>query len=178
MAKVPFSKLNLKINDAKSIISWQIGENNISFEVKQYLPVKDKIELISNIVNNSMDENGYYNPVRLKIYTVLETLYMYTNLNFTDKMKEDPFKTYDLIISTGLWNSILAVLPKSEWEEINNQSQQVITNIYHYRNSAMGIMQMIATDYSNLNLEAQTIRDALADENNLSFLRKVVTELG
>lgn len=178
MAKVPFSKLNLKINDTKSVISWQTGESNITFEVKQYLSIKDKMELISNIVNNSVDENGYYNPIRLKIYTVLETLYMYTNLSFTDKMKEDPFKVYDLITSTGLWDSILTVLPKSEWDSINNQSQQVIANIYHYRNSAMGIMQMIVADYSNLNLDAQAIRDALADENNLSFLRKVVTELG
>jgi hypothetical protein len=86
MAKIPFSKLGLKLNsDIKTV---NIGEYNI--EVCSYLPMEEKAILISNVINNSVDDNGYYNPLKIKVFLTLEVLYFYTNLTFTTKMKEDP----------------------------------------------------------------------------------------
>jgi hypothetical protein len=66
MAKVPFSKLGAKVCDAsyKTFYCDTKGEK-VFFEVKYYLPVEEKLELISNIINQSIDDNGYYNPIRL-----------------------------------------------------------------------------------------------------------------
>jgi hypothetical protein len=33
----------------------------------------------------------------------LEIIYNYTNLSFTEKMKEDPFKLYDILINNNLY---------------------------------------------------------------------------
>ena len=53
MAKVNFNKLNLTKNtEIKNI---DINENII--EVKQYLPVEEKLELISYIANMAHDED-------------------------------------------------------------------------------------------------------------------------
>ena len=108
MAKIAFSKLQININDKKTQLSY-FNKNNeeVFYEVKYYLPVKEKLEVISKIINQSVDENGFYNPMRVKIYMVLETVYAYTNLSFTEKMKEDAFKLYDLIVSTDLFIDIL-----------------------------------------------------------------------
>ena len=47
MAKVAFSKLGLKVNQDIKTIEFN-GQN---IEVKQYLPIQDKLRLISNIIN-------------------------------------------------------------------------------------------------------------------------------
>ena len=54
----------------------------------------------------------------------------------------------------------------------------MFSNLYQYHNSALGIMQAISTDYSNLNLEASEIQEKLADQNNLTLLKDVITKLG
>ena len=179
MAKVPFSKFGAKINIEVCEYTFinSKGEE-IKYEINKYLPFVDKLTVIGDIINQSIDDNGYYNPMRVKIYTVLEVVYNYTNLSFTDKMKEDPFKLYDSIMSTDIFNNILETIGDSEWKEIQENVQKTIDNIYKYKNSAMGILEMITTDYSNLNLDAQNIQAALGDPNNLTLLKDVMTKLG
>lgn len=179
MAKVPFSKLQACVNgsDCKNFYYNQAGEE-VYYEVKQYLPLKDKLELISRIINQSVDDNGFYNPMRVKMYMCLETVYAYTNLSFTAKMKEDPFKLYDILVSTGIFTDIIDCIRERDWQEIKECTWQTIENIYKYRNSVMGILDNISSDYSNLNLDASEIQKKLADPENMELLRSVLTKLG
>lgn len=179
MAKVPFSKLDVKINgsDCENIYYNSKGEE-IRYEIKQYLPLKDKVDLVSRIINQSVDENGFYNPMRVKLYMVLEVVYAYTNLSFTAKQKEDPFKLYDLLVSTGIFYEIIEHIRENDWKEIQENVWKTIENIYAYRNSVMGILDSVVTDYSNLNLDASEIQKKLADPENLELLRSVLTKLG
>lgn len=179
MAKVPFSKLDVKINgsDCENVYYNSKGEE-VRYEIKQYLPLKDKIDLVSRIINQSVDENGFYNPMRVKLYMVLEVVYAYTNLSFTAKQKEDPFKLYDLLVSTGIFYEIIEHIRENDWKEIQENVWKTIENIYAYRNSVMGILDSVVTDYSNLNLDASEIQKKLADPENLELLRSVLTKLG
>lgn len=179
MAKVPFSKLQACINgsDCQNFYYNRAGEE-VHYEVKHYLPIKEKLELVSKIINQSVDDNGFYNPMKVKLYTVLEVVYAYTNLSFTDKMKEDPFKLYDILVSTGIFADIVAVIRENDWKEIQENVWTIIDNIYKYRNSAMGILENISKDYSNLDLDASEIQQKLADPENMQLLRDVLTKLG
>ena len=47
MAKVAFSKLGVKTNQEVKTITW----NDQTIEVKQYLPVNNKLELASRVIN-------------------------------------------------------------------------------------------------------------------------------
>lgn len=167
MAKVPFSKLGLKVNSDVTVITF----NDYDIEVNHYLPFKEKTELASNIINYSVDDNGFYNPLKVKLYMVLEVVYAYTNLTFTPKMKEDPFKLYDTIVSSGLFEQIVHAIDPSDWATIQKDVWDTIENIYNYRNSAMGILEMISTDYSNLQLNAEDITDKLLNPESLSTLK-------
>lgn len=179
MAKVPFSKLDVKINGSDCINTYcnSKGEE-IQYEVKQYLPLQDKIDLVQKVINQSVDGNGFYNPMRVKLYLVLEVVYAYTNLSFTAKQKEDPFKLYDLLVSTGIFHEIVDHIREKDWIEIQENVWKTIENIYAYRNSVMGILENISADYSNLNLDATEIQKALADPDNMSLLKDVLTKLG
>lgn len=180
MAKVPFSKLQLNTDirsDSYSCPGKQ-GED-IVFDVKRYLPFGDKLELVSRIVNQSIDDNGYFNPMRVELFTSLELVYAYTNLSFTDKIKEDGFKLYDALRLSGILSKVLDTLyDNGELEEVNRYVSEVIKNIYSYKNSAAGIMEMISQDYGELDLNATEIQKKLADPNNLALLKDVITKLG
>ena len=134
--------------------------------------------MISKIINQSIDENGFYNPMRLQIFTVLEVVYAYTNLNFTAKQKENPFKLYDQLVSSGLFYDIQKCIWEKDWEEIEKTIITTIDNIYKYKNSAMGILEAVSTDYTNLDLNASEIQSKIADSNNIEFLKEILTKLG
>lgn len=179
MAKVPFSKFQAKVNNEVTKLSYcNLAGEEIYYEVKHYLPFAEKLDLVSRIINQSVDDNGFYNPMKVKLYTVLEVVYAYTNLSFTDKMKEDPFKLYDILVSTGIFADIVAVICENDWKEIQENVWTIIDNIYKYRNSAMGILENISKDYSNLDLDASEIQQKLADPENMQLLRDVLTKLG
>lgn len=179
MAKVAFSKLDAKINnDIKKLVYVNSKNEQIEYEVKYYLPIKEKLDLISNIINQSSDTNGFYNPMRLKIFTTLEIVFAYTNLNFTAKQKEDPFKLYDLIISNNIFSDIVSAICEEDLSEIYTATTQTIENIYKYKNSVVGILDIITQDYDTLNFDAQGLQQMIGDPNNLAFLKDVLTKLG
>ena len=174
MAKVTFSKLGLSKNTEIKEIEW----NGQKIEVKQYLPIEEKIDLIGKILNQSVDDNGYYNPIRLFIYTNMEIIMAYTNISFTEKQKEDILKLYDLFNGTELGNTIFKAIPIPEVNQITDWSYEAIDNIYDYRNSAAGIMEAVSRDYSNLELDADKIKGDIANPENLTLLKDVLTKLG
>ena len=174
MAKVSFTKLGLKKNEEVGIL--HINEQDV--EVKQYLPINEKLELISSVINSAADENNFSNPVKENVFLTLEILYHYTNINFTDKQKEDPVKLYDLVVSSGLVNKVTDLIPEEELDEVINGVAQSVKAIYTYRNSVLGILESISKDYSNLDLDATEIQQKLADPDNMVLLKQVLTKLG
>ena len=174
MAKVSFTKLGLKTNQEIRCIEC----NEQIIEVKQYLPINDKLELISNVINASHDDNNFANPVKVSVFTALEIAYSYTNINFTDKQKEDPTKLYDMLTSSGLMSLIFDTIPENELGAVFNGVKDSVEAIYTYRNSVLGILESISADYSQLNFDAEEIQKKLGDPNNMTFLKEVLTKLG
>ena len=116
MAKVSFTKLGLKKNEDIEIVEW----NEQKIEVKQYLPIEDKLKLITAIIQNSIDDNGYYNPAKIYVYTIIEMINFDTNINFTEKQKTDVAKTYDLIVSSGFSAKVFEAINPYEYNGNNN----------------------------------------------------------
>ena len=178
MAKVPFSKLQANINTSVTKISFidKTGKE-MFYEVKNYLPLTEKIELIENIVNQSVDENGFYNPMKIKLFTVLEVIDYYTNLSFTEKMKEDSFKLYDVLVSSGIFSDVYTVV-QNEIDSIEKDVKTIITNIYKYNNSLMGMLDTVKKDYNNLNLDLEELSSKLADSESVQSLTDILARLG
>lgn len=174
MSRVPFSKLNLKKIDKVQVVTI----NGLEVEVKQYLPVAEKLELIANVLNNSADDNNFANPVKTYVLSHLEIIYAYTNLSFTDKQKEDPAKLYDILETNGIIDSIILAIPPSEYDNLIEDITSTIDAYYKYKNSALGILEAATTDYKNLDLEASDIQKKIADPDNLTLLKDVITKLG
>ena len=174
MAKPTFAKMGLKAqNDIKTIT---IGEQEI--EVKQYLPIQEKMKLINRVLNDALGDTTTNNALALDMLANLEMLFAYTNIQFTDKQKEDLAKLYDLMESNGLFAAVFEAIPASEYNDMRNNIYVAAKNIIAHRTSALGILEAISTDYSNLNLDATEIQQKLADPNNLTLVKDILTKMG
>ena len=174
--KIGLTKLGLKKNTNLIPLEW--GDQVI--QIREYLPIEDKIGVIERIVNQSLDDNNFANPVRIMINTVLEVIFAYTtNINFTDKQKEDRLGLYDLLVSSGLWKAIENKLAEvGELSIIQITVREVIDEVYKYKNSALGILQAVNEDYSNLDLDATKIQEKLGNKENMEFLKEVMDKMG
>jgi hypothetical protein len=136
------------------------------------------LHLIERIVNKSLDEKGYINTCRRDLFEKMEIFYAYTNVHFTEKQKEDEFKLYDMLVGNGLMEKVISLIPEEEINSVFVSVRQLIDSIYEYRNSARGIMEMITSDYSNLELDAEKLQKNIANPENLQLLRDVLERLG
>ena len=174
MAKLGFTKLGLKLNnDIQTIVF-----NEQTIEIKQYLPTDKKLEIITNVLQLSHDENNFANPIKTHVYLSLEIVEKYTNINFTEKQREDVLKLYDLINSSGLLSTIISSIPEDEYSELKTGVYNTIESVYAYQNSALGILEAAGQDYNTLNFDASEIQQKLADPENMALLKGVLSKLG
>ena len=174
MAKVPFSKLKCKINEDS--IPLQISEETIA--VKQYLPIQEKLELIGRVVELAHEQDyNFSNPVKANVYRDLEVIFAYTNINFTDKQKEDLPKLYDMLKSSGVLEDIIKAIPAVEYDDICAGVWQSINSIYAYQNSVLGILDTIKTDYNNMKLDIDSLNQAITDPDTLEFVKALLTNV-
>ena len=173
MAKVSFTKLGLKKKEEIK----NITINDQVIEVKQYLPISDKINIITNVIENSADDNNFANPVKVEVFANLEIMYAYTNISFTDKQKEDPTKLYDLLEENGVIAEVIAAIPENEYALLLGWIDETIEAFYKYRNSVLGILDTISADYSNLSLDATNLQKQIADPENLKLLKSIMSKL-
>ena len=175
MAKIAFTKLGLKRKDEVKTVNI----NNNAIEVKQYLPINDKLALISRVINLSHDSsNNFANPVQVEVIGTIEIIMAYTNLSFTEKQKEDYAKLYDLLKENGITKDLIGAIPGDEYAFLIDGINESIEAVYKYQNSVLGILEAVSQDYSNLEFDAANIQQQLADPNNLELLRGIMSKLG
>ena len=174
MAKIPFTKLQLKkINESK-----EFTYNDQVITVKQYLPIQEKLALISRVINAAADEYNFTNPVKLDMFLALEIVFTYTNLSFTEKQKEDIAKLYDLLEENKIFDKVIELIPEEEYDTLWEGVVELSESIYAYQTSVLGILDTVNRDYKDMDLEATKIQSELADPNNLTLLKDVLTKLG
>ena len=170
MANVAFNKLGLKKKEeAKKIIF-----NEQEIEVKQYLPIQDKLNVIFNAISKTEDENRFFNPVKLECYCTLEIIYAYTNIKFTDKQLEDEGKLFDLMEENDLINLIFSASPEDETDFIMDSCERAAEAIYTYNNSAVGILENIKNNADRLGIDMNTIKQEVEDPAVMQYVKNLI----
>ena len=147
MSKISYNNLKLKVKE--DVKTFNFLDNII--EIKSYLPVQDKNDLIQITLQKSKI-NGVYSPILLDEYFHLSLVYLYTNLAFTDKQKEDEDKIYNCLKSNGFIEAMLAAIPEEEYNELLKFLEEQIEADNKYNLSAVGVLDKIINDLS-LNME-------------------------
>ena len=174
MAKIGFTKLSLKRkNEVKTITI-----NNNQIEIKQYLPVNEKLDLIARVINGAHDQNNFPNPIKIEVIGTLEMIMAYTNISFTEKQKEDIPKLYDLLEENGVIKDIISQIPEDEYNFIIDGINKTVDAVYTYNNSILGILESVSQDYSNLDFDIQKLQNDIANPENLKLVTELLTKLG
>lgn len=175
MAKVGFGSLKItKVDDRVNTFTF----NEKEIEVKRYLPFSDKLTLIGNAINLAADGNRFANPMKIDMYLDLEIMFAYTNITFTDKQKEDLVKLYDMLASAGFFEAMYNVIAEDEASTIHYNAARIAENMYGQMNSLYGIMENVATDYADVGTKIDKYQQDLANPDNLSLLKGIMTKLG
>lgn len=141
MAKVSYANLKLKTKEEIK----EFDFNGSKIEVLQYLPLQDKIDLI-DITCQKAREDRLYSPIKIDAYFHLHLVYLYTNLTFTEKQREDEYKLYDCLMSNGLIDGVLMNMNKKEYESLLDLLNQKIEDELKYNTTAAAILNQLITD--------------------------------
>lgn len=138
MAKVTYASLKLKTKE--DVKTFKIEDKEI--EVLQYLPMNDKIDLIDITLLKSK-EDKIYNPIKVDMFFHLHLVYLYTNIVFTDKQREDEYKLYDILSSNDIISKILENIPEIEYETLFELMQERIEIEMDYKTTAASMIENI-----------------------------------
>lgn len=175
MAKIPFTKLKCKIEENIKEVS--VGED-IVIEIKQYLPIQKKLELIGNVIMYAHEQDANYsNPVKAAVIRDIEVVFAYTNIAFTEKQKEDIPKLYDLLKSSGVLNIIISNIPIEEYVEIVKGVEASIKSVYEYQNSAVGIIDTLKNKSDDLNINIEELINSIENPESLGTLKTIIEEI-
>ena len=172
--KPTFSKLKLQLN--KETTPVQIGEQTIA--VKQYLPIEEKLELITKVLLQAHEpESNYNNPVKTDAVMALEIIFAYTDLVFTEKQKEDLPKLYDLLKSNGIIDVIFNAIPELERFDVERGVYRTIDSVYAYQNSVLGILDNVKQSQVDTEGSLKDIQEFLQSDE-IKPLKEIVSKLG
>ena len=160
MAKTTYASLKLKTDTSVKEIEF----NGNKIEVLQYLPIDDKYSLVNITLQKSKD-GSIYHPLKKDMYFHLNLVYLYTNLSFTDKQREDESKLYDALQSSGLLNLILENIPEEEYEILYSFIEEYERDILNYQNTIAGIIANLIESLPARAEEMQKIVDNFNPEN-------------
>lgn len=100
----------LKADQIQSILAKEL-------KVKKYLSIKDKKEIVEDIVNECVlysDGIFKFNDIEKYIVFTMKTISAYTNLELSDDIEDD----YDMLCESGLLNNIIDLFA-GEYENIS-----------------------------------------------------------
>ena len=151
------SYANMKLKPVTTTHKFEWNGNEI--EVLDYLPIEDKYDLIMITLQKSL-EDGYYNSIKIDEFFHLHLIYMYTNINFTEKQKEDEHKLYDSLKSNGLIDAFIEQMNEFDYSELFNMLDETKREITDYRRSTSALIQSLITDLPKQAEAAKQIVDS------------------
>lgn len=168
--------LNLdKISYQDKIENKEITYDGQTFNVRSWIPMEDKLALIGNIINASIDDNTFYNPARLHIFYVMNMVKEYTDIDFKEM---NIMYAYDLLDVSGLWDIIEKYIDENEINFIKQNIKETITNIYAYKNSVLGMIDAMNQKSEDLKVDGEALQKVIGDPENLALVKQILDNLG
>ena len=165
---VSYANMKLKVDTSTKTVD--LG-NGTTVEILKYLPIEEKYNLIEITLQKSY-ENNIYNPIKLEMYFVLNLVYLYSNISFTDKQREDEIKLYDTLQSNGIIDKIIDAIDDDEYNNLYTMLVETEDKYNEYRKSIAGIFnelsEVVAKNSDRLN-EISNNFDPNKFQNVLAF---------
>lgn len=151
-----YKDLNLYTDNDMYFIEVQGKKINI----KKYLPINDKKDLVEITLQKAEQADGTYNEILVDMYFNLHLVYLYTDIVFTDEDREDEMKLYDELESSGMLERILNKIPDEEYNVLMDYLKSIREEISSYKHSAAAMVQKLIVDLpKNAEAAAKIVED-------------------
>lgn len=175
MEKVNYSDLNIKLEDYTE--EDFIFFNDHQIIIKSYLPSAEKFNLFENVLSGISD-NKFINMPKLEILLALNIIRYYTNLDIDSLENKDVTQLYDELVKSGLLKQIYDVLNKNgELKELRHNLLHLAKSLIEYSNSAIGIIDGIASRYDDKTDAFTQLKDQIKDKEALELVRDLLEKL-
>ena len=180
MANITLESLGIEVNQEVKHITF----NNCDIEVVKYLPIQKRLKLISEVLSNALSEDteGFYNPIKLTVFTAIAAVEAYTDIEFTEEEKEEIPYIYDLLESSGLLKVIIEEgIGEMEYNDLLIQVETCMRSITTFNNSFYGVIKNIGSNKDILNFDVEKIQTLLRevkDPESLKLLKEIAPLLG
>lgn len=135
MGLINFKDMGLKpIKDHETI---KVNDNEIT--IVSYLPEDAKYDLIMIALQKAY-EDGIYNPVLLNRYFILNIIYSYTGIVFTNEDREDEAELYDILYTNGIIEEVLEAIDSDELDNLTQLLKSTKEEMTKYNSSVGGFL--------------------------------------
>ena len=140
--KVSYTNMKLKVNT--EVNTFEFAGQKI--DVLKYLPAKDKYDLLMITLQEATEQGDAYNDFLISMHFELNLVYMYTNISFTEKQREDEFKLYDTLKSNGFFELFLQTINEDEYNELFAQLEAIKEASFRNRLSVSSVINQLIND--------------------------------
>lgn len=144
--------------------------------IKPYISIEDKYDFVTIIMQQSMEDNGLYNPIKIEKYFNLYLAYMYTDIEFSEEDRTDDSAIYDILETTGLFDLLYQTIPSEEIGILKNFVEELEAKLTNINTSALGAVLGVI---NSLPVNAATAAEMLKDfdptklQEAMSFARAI-----
>ena len=154
-----------------------IGEEKIEIKVKKKISYEDKVKLIDELIDNVLD-GSFINAVKEDFYWMVLVVKYYTDIEFSDEqIAELQYHLIDFFNESGLFQQVCNVIDRNDIDTLQDLAFSAIDYIDKYSNSARGIMESIASDYSNVAAEVDEVAKTINDPDSLKFVKDFLAKV-
>lgn len=111
-------------------------------QVKQYLPMADKQNILEMVIQTA-DAGTILNTLVLDAVFEIYLVFKYTDIEFTEEEKVDLLGTYDKLENNGVIETIIKEIPQMEYKILRDNLNAMIVDYKDYRNSAKGFLDTL-----------------------------------
>lgn len=137
------SYANMKLKTKTGVTTFDFCDQKI--EVLKYLPAQDKYDLLMTALQKSLEGN-IYNEFKLNLFFEMNLVYMYTNISFTEKQREDEFKLYDTLKSNGFFELFYTAIDENEYNELMEQITALKETLEKSNSTIAGVIANLVKD--------------------------------
>lgn len=131
----------------------QVKVGDLEFSVRQYLPLKQKFQLITNIIGGSYSEDEYKGLLSYLSYNI-NMLDFYSDIDFDTE--ESYFDAMDFLDEEGITEKILNAIPETEKDFVQRVLLEDLEERKKKEDSLIGNLGKL---FKNLSQEISSLDD-------------------
>ena len=142
-----YSELNLREPEVEKR---QIKlDGDINLDVRTYLPIDAKSDLITWAINLALDDNtGCISPIRFEVCFTIAVVKWYADIEIDEGTPLS--KVYDMFELNDISNKVMGAIPVEEIDFLRDLAKDTAEDIVRYNNSFAGMLNIMSNDATNL----------------------------